>query len=323
MLVALVAGSMMMGCGLDWPLTSTLVDQATRSLGQSSGVEVVGAYTQGANRVALDLQINRGEDSEHGNLTVNGTHLEIIVVRGKAYLRGRAFAANLIDATKPLGVVGLQAVKETDWYTSSNPTPVDPGPLFDPGTVRDAFLLPADEDRADGVQLHGQATVELKGHDISAYIQSAPPHHLLRLLVGGPGGPFGIRHADLAVMEQTHSFPIEAPTPVMGIDDPLSMPPYYVVTSVDASQCQPTTCPVSALVQNQTGDSRPGPAASTVTLELLNVETGQVVDSCNVAISPDIAGKQTTRVGCTISRGYGGIDFTYRFVAIPDNPAYD
>src|SRR5579859_1866068 len=101
------------------------------------------------------------------------------------------------------------------------------------------------------------------------------------------------------------------------------MPPYYIVVAVDSSKCQATTCPLSARVENKTGESRAAPAPSTVTLEVLNMDTGRVFDSCQVAISPDIGSLETTTVDCTLSHGYNNIDFTYRFVAVPDNPGYD
>ena len=293
LLVALTACDLPFGLGL--PSTRALEAGVRDSLA-SSRFEVTGTYTDGAQPVNVDLQIER-PSTEHLTLSGPALNVEAIVLGDSAYFRGQAFLAAHMS-TDALSQNLVKAAGNAWWKGSTGLFP-PLAELTQPDAFQRTFLGPAVSDRSDHVTVDGLDAVDLSGARGDVYVALAPPYRLLGVRFLGKTSVDGLTRATLAYGAYGRDFHIVAPTDIIDFSNLSTLPPIYQVVSVDTSRCA-TPCVVSALLKNLGGVAG-AKAPSTVTFTMTNTTTNAAIGGCSVPVVPDVGYNSTTTVTCTIT----------------------
>ncbi|HEV2035073.1 MAG TPA: hypothetical protein VGU71_12900 [Candidatus Dormibacteraeota bacterium] len=299
--------------------TSQLINGAGDSLARASGFEISGAFDGAAGSYTLNLKYT-APTTAHVAMTQNNLQFEFIQVDGKVYYRGKDFIASQVGSNAGAQKI-LHAVGDR-WFSSASVAPIDMSAFTDAAKVKATFLQNFTVARKDNVSSSGIMTAELSADSYILNITEASPHRLVYLRTAPGKTVSNFTNTKLAFSNYNKSFGTVAPANVFDLDDHATWPPIYTAVSVENSRCS-DPCVLSAVLRND-GGLTGAPAPSTVTFSVLD-SSNNTLGNCKVTISPDIPnGKQVTE-SCSISStawtNYTGS--TYKYEAVPDNPAYD
>ena len=321
-----IAALVFAGCavaGLGRASTSDLINGAAYELAHATGLELEGAFTKDKTDMSVDIQTNPPHSA---HITASkqepnsqAIQVEMIQIDQKDYYRSvdlaRVAAAASASAELVAHMVGGR------WFTYKA-TPLDLGVSANTGDIKASFLTDLSVARKDDVDVGGQGTAELSTGNYLINITEAAPHRLVFLRTAAGKTVKGLSLVHMLLRDYNKDFAIKAPTIAVDLDDPASWPPLYSVLSVENSRCG-TPCTLSAQIKNLGG----GGAAtepSTLTFEVINSATKQVLGSCAVTIRPDLAHNQTATERCTISSSaWTNFRGSYTYGAKAHNPAYD
>ena len=295
-IVVLSAGACDPTLGLTLPSERALEDGAANGLTAAKSFELKGAYlTIGGAAWNVDLQFTR--DAEHVTASTGGVSVEGIILGPVAYFRGQTFLASHVG-TDPLSQ-NIVKVAGNAWWKG------DPGfipamkDFTDGATFRATFLGSANTMRSDHQSVDGQDAVELSGTRADVVIQAAPPHHLVRVHLKKGVVVDGLSEADLHYSNFDRIALIKPPSDVIDFSNLSTLPPVYIVVSVDTSGCA-VPCAVSAALKNL-GGATGATGPSLITFTLTAAVSGAQLGTCQAAVEPDVGYNATTTVSCTIN----------------------
>jgi hypothetical protein len=299
--------------------TTQLINGAGDSFAKASGFELAGVFENTSSKYNIDVQYT-APTTAHIAMTLNGLLIEAIQIDGKVYYRGRDFAANQVGSNAAAQSI-VRAIGDR-WFTTKSATPIDLSGFTDASKVKANFLQNFTVARKDNVSSNGLMTAELTADNYILNITEASPHRLVYLRT--PPGKTVETYTNLkfAITNYGKDFGTVAPSNIFDLDDQSTWPPLYKVVSADPSGCS-DPCVLSAVLQND-GGLTGATAPSTVTFSVLD-NSNNMLGSCKVTISPDIAnGKQVTE-SCSISSTAwtNYTESTYKYQVVPDNPTYD
>jgi hypothetical protein len=212
------------------PATRSLENGVADMLSASSSYEMTGAYSVSTTRWTIDEQFAR-PNARHVLLSSQGVKIEAIIVGKDGYFRGQEFLAQRLGQTSALPGLA-QAAGNAWWKDSVSLVPSMPD-FTDGATFRATFLGSAVTHRTDHKSVDGVDAVELSGTRADVFIASAAPYHLLRVALK-PGVEIdGLVEADLKYTNVEHDFGIVAPKDVIDFANLSTLPPIYIVLSVD------------------------------------------------------------------------------------------
>ncbi|HKW71903.1 MAG TPA: hypothetical protein VJQ08_03665 [Candidatus Dormibacteraeota bacterium] len=281
--------------GLTLPSERALEDGAAGGLANSKTVELKGSYTSGGVQWTVDWQLTAA--AQHVSASGQGVGVEAIVTGKVAYFRGQQFLATHLGSD-PLSQNLVKVAGNAWWKGSSGLLPAMKD-FTDGPTFRATFLGSANTHRTDHQTLSGQEVVQLSGTRADVYIAAAPPYRLVRVHLKKAVVVDALADADLRYSNYDRVPPITAPTNVIDFSNLSTLPPVYIVQSVDTSGCG-APCVVSATLKNlggATGASGP----SVVTFTLTAAISGSVLGTCQSFVVPDVGYNGTTAVSCTIN----------------------
>lgn len=282
--------------GLGEPSEPALERGVADSLGSAKSYEVTGYYNEAGTRWTIDLEVTRGR-AEHLLLSGAQDQLEVVVIGGQAYFRGKGFLLNHLGSDPVSQNLALAAGNA--WWKSPTAAPPRMPDLTDPASFRSTFLGSAVTRRTDHVTVDGLDAVRLSGQRANVYVSEAAPYRLVRLEMN-PGVVIdGLGEADLRFGNYDKDFFITAPADVIDFSNLSSLPPVYTVMSVDTSGCTTTTCVVSAQLRNIGGPTG-AHAPSTVTFTMTEAGSGRFIGRCSATVAPDVGYNQTTSVSCSV-----------------------
>lgn len=295
--------------GLGLPSTQAVEAGAAGTLASTGSFEIKGTYREGGAGdgagalTTIDLQVVRPA-ALHAILSTPDTQLEVLVIGGDAYFRGREFLAAHVGGDPVMQ--GLIRSAGNAWWKGA-PGTVPWLPEFTDGpSFRSAFLATSATGRTDHVAVDGIDAIEMSGPRADVFLAAASPHQPLRVVTRRGVVVDGIGSADLRYGGFDRDFGIAAPRDVINFSDLSRSVPIYSVVSVDSSGCL-SPCVVRAVLKNL-GGSAPAPGPSTVTFTLRLSASGIVAGRCTSRISPDVGYNSTTSAGCTIDLGGQPLD---------------
>lgn len=318
-----VAGVLGPACSLplighSLPTTAQLINGAAAGFANATGVEVVGAFSQGTDNYAIDMQVNEPATA-HVKVERNSTQIEVIQAGGKVYYRSPDMLNGLLGTTA-LDRSIEHAVGDR-WYTYKDTQLIDLSPFTEPAKVKANFFNTLAVKRKDNVSSSGLMTAELSAQDFVIDITESSPHRLV-FLKTAPGKLIqDYSDVHMVFTKYNQDFAIQAPTNVFDIDDHTTWPPLYYRVSINNSRCN-DPCVLSAVFQNDGGTSGAS-SASTVTFSLAD-SSKNPLGSCARAISPDVPNGQKVTVTCAISTAaWSRFSGSYYYDATVDNPGFD
>jgi hypothetical protein len=326
LVVAGVVGLLASACGLPFGLgqatTAQLLNGAADNIANAKSFEMTGSFTESSNNYTMDIQYQASGPSVHMDVTQGAIHVELLQVNGKVYYKG-ADAVSSYTTSDEFGKAEAKLIGN-NWFTTSAATPIDLSDITNANKVKANFLTGASYDRKDNVQFNGQDTAELTDSDSIINITESQPYDLVRIRTK-PGKTIsgGMSDGDLALKNYNKDFGLGAPTLAYDLDDPTTLPPYYVVGSVNINGCDADPCVISAVVVNKGGTKTPT-GASVLTFTLTSKADNSALGNCKVNITPDISHGASTTKGCSItSPAWSAFSGTYLYNATVDNPSYD
>jgi hypothetical protein len=282
-------------------------------------VHLTGTFDRDGHGYQVDVTIDKNGDSQ-GTVVSDGNRVEERFVGGHGYaLAGQGFWS---------GQGKLAAFLAGRWVTGSDQlADLTTASLSRSLALLDVARPGATFDRVSRTARVGAApAVVLSDTYGDLYVSAATPRRFLRV-VSSPT----YRTADgIADVDVDLGFPpaqvVQAPSPLVSIDDPTTMPAQYEVddSSIQhARDCDVgTTCTISAAVVNQRGPQF-GPASADVHLVR---DDGSDLGTCTVAIGPAGHGQSQT-VSCTVSGSawlaFARVGGRYRADVTVHNPLYD
>lgn len=316
---------------LGQPTTRALENGAVASLDAAKSFRISGSYADQATtltapassartnpagaRVGVDLEFVR-PSTEHVVVSAADTKLEAIILGSDAYFRGNQFLSQHMGSD-PLSRNLVRVAGNAWWKGSAGDVPRLPD-LTDGKSFRSTFLGTAVTQRTDHVSVSGLDAVELSGPRADVFVASNPPYHVLRLHIKNGVVVDGISDGDLRFDNFDRDFQIAAPSDVIDFSNLSTLPPIYIVVSVDTSGCG-SPCAVSALLKNLGGVSG-AQAPSTITFTMTDPASGQVLGSCHVQVQPDVGFNSTAKVACTMAGLNGQQVNAATVTATADNP---
>ena len=294
------------------PSTRVLESGAADSIGRNAGFEITGSYLEGQTPWTIDLQVGRA-GLQHLTSTGNGVTLEAVIAGDRSYFKGREFLARRVGTVDPASVALLQSAGDSWWRSASVKAPGLPN--FTDGTaLRATFLGSASTSRTDHLSTDGIDSVEFSGLRADVYVAAAEPHRLLRVHLR-PGSTIdGITSADLHY--RSFAGAIAVPASVIDFGDLSTLPPYFVVDSVDTGGCA-SPCAVSAQVHNLGGPNGPTPPRK-VNFRVSDPGSGRVYGTCAAPIPSGVAYNATVKVSCIVEGVGAG---NYNGAAVTATPA--
>ena len=277
------------------PSTRALEDGAVDSLTGAKSFEITGSYTDSEVRWSIDLQVVR-PSTQHLVAKAPNITLEAITIDQTTYYRGQDFLAAHVGSD-PISQSLVRAAGN-GWWTGPVAQVVRLSEFTVGSYFRLAFLGPVASRRTDHVNVDGVQAVELSGIRADVYIAAVAPYQVLRVHLNKGVKVDGMTDADLSYGGFNRDFAIAAPPNVIDFSNLSTLPPIYVVISVDTSRCG-SPCAVSAVLKNVGGQSA-ARAPSSVSFSVSDAASGSVVGGCSSQISPDVGYNGTTSVGCTI-----------------------
>ena len=281
--------------GLALPSERALEDGAAGGLTNAKSLELKGSYTSGGVQWTVDSQLTA--EAQHVTASGEGASVEVIVIGKAGYFRGQQFLAKHLG-NDPLSQ-NLVKVAGNAWWKGSPGLLPAMKDFTDGPTFRATFLGSANTQRTDHEKLFGQEVVQLSGTRADVYIAAAPPYRLVRVHLKKAVMVDTLLDADFRYSNYDRVPPITAPTNVIDFSNLSTLPPVYIVQSVDTSGCG-SPCLVSAMLKNlggATGASGP----SVVTFTLTAAISGSVLGTCQAFVAPDVGYNGTTTVSCTIN----------------------
>lgn len=313
LLVVLAACDVPFGIGL--PTTRALESGAADQLDAAESFRLAGSYTEAGVPWTIDLEMVK-PSTEHILLLSGTVNLEAIIIGGAGYFRGQEFLSSHMGSD----ALARSRVKAAGnaWWKGLAPSVPKLSDFTDGSVLRTTFLGSVVNTRTDHVSVDGVAAVDMSGPRGDVFISAAAPHQLLRVHLKPGVSIDGVDSADLRYSDFDSNFGIVAPSGAIDFADLSTLPPLYTVLTVETAACA-ATCVVSAVLKNL-GGKRGAKAPSTVTFKITDPETKEVLGTCTVEITPDVAYNVTTRRSCTIS-GVNGNDHNAAVVtATADNP---
>ena len=294
--LVLAAGACDPTLGLTLPSERALEDGAANGLTAAKSFELKGAYlTIGGAAWNVDLQFTSA--AQHITASTAGVSVEGIILGPVAYFRGQTFLASHMG-TDPLSQ-NIVKVAGNAWW-KGDPGFIPPMKDFTDGaTFRATFLGSANTRRSDHQSVDGQDAVALSGTRADVYIQAAPPYRLLRVHLRKDVVVDGLPGADLHYSNFDNIALIKPPSDVIDFSNLSTLPPVYIVVSVDTSGCA-VPCAVSATLKNLGGPTG-ATGASLVTFTLTAAVSGAQLGTCQAVVEPDVGYNATAMVSCTIS----------------------
>jgi hypothetical protein len=278
------------------PSTRALESGAASMFTTALSYEMKGTYTAAGTEWTVDMQFTR-PGSRHIVVASPSEQVEAIVIGGDAYFRGQAFLAKHLGSD-PLSQSIAKVAGNAWWKDDSGLVPTFQD-LTSENAFRSSFLGPAVDKRTDRQQVDGIDAVELSGRRADVFIDSAPPHRLLRIRLKDGVVVDGIAGADLRFSNVDRDFGITAPTDVLNFSNLSTLPPIYRVSSIDTSACG-SPCAVSATLRNL-GGTVDAKAHSTVTFTMTDPISKQALGTCTATVESDVGYNSSTTVSCTIN----------------------
>jgi hypothetical protein len=278
------------------PSTRALEAGAASMFTTARSYEMKGSYTAAGVRWTIDMQF-AVPDHRHLVAASPSEQVEAIVIGGDAYFRGQAFLARHLGSD-PLSESIARVAGNSWWHDTAGLAPSFQDLTSESG-LRTNFLGPAVDKRIDHQQVDGVDTVELSGRRADVYIDSAPPHRLLRIHLQEGVVVDGIADADFHFSNVDRDFGIAPPADVINFSNLSTLPPIYRVTSIDSSQCG-SPCVVTANLKNL-GGTVEAKAHSTVTFTMSDPVSKQALGSCSAMVQADVGYNSSTSVSCTIN----------------------
>lgn len=297
------------------PSTRALENGAADSLSSSGSFEVAGTYSDSTGSWSIDLQLSR-PNTEHVVVSGPAAKLEAIAIGGAIYFRGQDFLAQHVGSD-PVSQDLVRAAGNGWWKGPVIDVPRLPD-FTDGNAFRSTFLGPVASRRTDHLVFAGSRAVDLGGVRGDVYIGADPPYRPLRVNLKRGVVVDGMTEADLKFSNFNKDFRIVAPSPVIDFSNLSTLPPIYVVMSIDTSGCA-SPCVLSALLRN-VGGLTGAKAPSSVTFGVTDAASGKAAGACSAQIVPDVAFNATTTARCTIGELNGQVLNAAIVSATVDNP---
>ncbi len=323
-LVAVVVGFFAAACGLPFglglPTTSQLINGADDTIATTSGFEIVGSFSQGADKYSVDLQYQASGSTVHMDVTKGATHVEQLQVNGKVYARGQDIVAGYLS-NDDFGQAAAKLIG-SNYFTTKSVQPIDLSDITNANKVKANFLTSATYSRKDHEQVNGQDTAELSDSESILNITESSPYQLVRIRTKPGSSLSGTSDVDFTLKNYGKDFNLVAPAVSFDLDTFDGFPPFYSVSSINIKACDADPCVISAVVVNK-GGSTTASARSGLTFTLTSNTDNSALGSCQVTISPDVAHGASTTKGCSItSAAWHNFAGNYLYDATVANPAY-
>lgn len=325
------------------PSAASLIKAATDRLATLDGAHYTGSYFDDARgTVRVDVTATKDGDVT-GTITVYGTTADLMLSGDGVFIRGGEAFWNSVMPTYTRAYV-------EKWIRAPNDV-IDPdlGDALQPAEFAKIATCERDEGGKftvgqDAVRIDGVDSYRLESEGCGVvYVGVEEPRRVVRVqgasLDGSAtesgdrftGFSFGVREVEKSELADIGTAVDDAADQAdqgPNAEDPSSLPPYYMVTALDApsEQCAESGCLVTVTVQNVFGPGDP----STATVELrADSATGPVLGTCTAPV-PALAHQQTASISCTVV----GDEWTAWVLSIPpggaayyssagiDNPAW-
>jgi hypothetical protein len=311
---ALAAVMCLAACSLPWQQSTRsseqLLHDAREAYFSAATYHMTATFTKGSTRYRLDLQVHRPDAT--GTDQVGDLKVELIVVGGKTYRRGREFFRQTVNE-KIAKLVG------DSWVLDSE---LDLMTLVSPNLFDDLKAAKAKLNQGGGPVLHGYHTEKLSHGRTSMYISSQGKAFPVRVEDQQGDLVPGTTNLQIDFYEYGGAVTVTAPSSYVDLQDPSTLPPFFQALELKPpSNCDRTGCTMAATLRN---DGRTG----TTTAEFSADFNGNVIANCTAEV-PETAYKVNTETSCRIATAdwttwwdtHAGATFNYQVVV--HNPAYE